>query len=613
VAVAVKALNGAIAELAGSGLTAGQKEKMQIIATAASDYEKSFASYVEAAGADAATATNWKMVGEKLVASLAQADERVNRSFLLLRIAGVYYLKDRNDERWKALQAGIADLTPILNTWLASAKKGVDAAGIKTAFEEYLASAASMKTIIAKKADLDALLVTTGRAVIDNAAAVETELDNELRQTSTFAVLLILVSAGAALLLGIGIAILLTLSITRPVRKAVKFAAAISSCDFSDTLDIKQKDEMGVLAESLNDIVLRMRDMCGTIQDGAEQVSSSSAQIAASAQTLATDSQSQASALEETSAAVQQLTASVEQVAEHAQAQASSGEQGSSAISQVRVSIEEISHSLISIADLAAKSVDKSVEGADAVQKVVQAITQISSGSDKIAGIVNVISDIADQTNLLALNASIEAARAGEHGRGFAVVAEEVSKLADRSASSTKEIESLIKESVRNVNSGVAIAEGSQAAMGQIRDASQSVKSMIVELSTSMGQQVTALKELVSAIEKISEMNQSISAATEEQSVNAKEVAKAVENVSDLTQSAASAAEEMSASTEQLSAMAKQLRTLISGFKLKAIAKSASTHEGAGETVRPSLTTAAHEGNGNANVRQNPQVLSTVA
>jgi methyl-accepting chemotaxis protein len=106
--------------------------------------------------------------------------------------------------------------------------------------------------------------------------------------------------------------------------------------------------------------------------------------------------------------------------------------------------------------------------------------------------------------------------------------------------------------------------------MEQIRESSQQVKKTIVDLSSSLSQQVAALKELVGAIENISQMSQSISAATEEQTTNAKEVAKAIENVSELTQSAASAAEQMSASTEQLSGMANQLRELISGFKTRA-------------------------------------------
>jgi hypothetical protein len=257
----------------------------------------------------------------------------------------------------------------------------------------------------------------------------------------------------------------------------------------------------------------------------------------------------------------------VQQVSDNAQSQAAAVEEGSSSMTQVNTSILDVSRNLSEIAKLAGQSVEKAVQGAKAVQHVVEGISLISGSSEKIGGIVTVISDIADQTNLLALNAAIEAARAGEHGRGFAVVADEVSKLADRSSASTKEIGSLIKESGRNVLQGVEMAQGSQETMEQIRAASQTVQEMMAGLSNSMSQQVEAIKELTQALESVSEMSQSISAATEQQTSTAKQVATAVEDVSSVTQNAAVAAERMSASTERMTDMAQELIQLTAKFK----------------------------------------------
>jgi methyl-accepting chemotaxis protein len=381
---------------------------------------------------------------------------------------------------------------------------------------------------------------------------------------------IVLIVAGIAIALGFLIYFVFSRSITTPLSKGVAFAQLVAGGDFSQQLDIRQKDEVGMLVEALNTMSMKLKDMITTIMDSADQVAASSEEISASSQSLAEGSQSQASTLEETSASVEELTASVDQVSGNAQSQAAAVEEGTASMAQVQRSIDEISKSLTDIAGLATQSVDKSVEGARAVMEVVEGINLISDSSEKIAGIVNVISDIADQTNLLALNASIEAARAGEHGRGFAVVADEVSKLADRSSTSTKEIGALIKESVKNVTRGVETAKGSQGAMEEIRGASQKVKEMIVGLSDALGQQVGAIKELAKALENVSEMSQSISAATEEQTSNAKQVAKAVESVNELTQAAASAAEEMSSSTEQLSGMAQELQKMTGQFKISA-------------------------------------------
>ncbi len=237
----------------------------------------------------------------------------------------------------------------------------------------------------------------------------------------------------------------------------------------------------------------------------------------------------------------------------------------------VQESIKEVARSLGEISDLANQSVDKSEEGAGAVGKVVAGIQRIASSSEKIGGIVDVISDIADQTNLLALNAAIEAARAGEHGRGFAVVADEVSKLAERSSSSTKEISALIRESVGSVAKEVEIANGSQEAMKQIRLYSRKVQEMIATLSGSMSRQMAASSELAHALTSINEMSQGISAATQEQDAGARQVSSAVENVNELTQAAAAAAEHMSAATVELSGMAEALQQRVAQFRIRAL------------------------------------------
>jgi methyl-accepting chemotaxis protein len=487
-----------------------------------------------------------------------EAKQRMDES---VKLYGSLPLEANEIENWKQFQAA-------LNTWwgdheeLVRVAKEYEASPSDELFTRMFDQAKEKSNVSIDPAQK---LLEKGHemGLKDADAAISNSEKASVRIRAISAVGLI---AGPVLALLLGT--LLAFSITRPLAKGVAFAQLVAAGDFSQRLDIHQRDEVGTLADSLNEMSAQLSEMVATVQSSADQLAASSEQISTTAQSLAEGAQGQASTLEETSASVEQLSASVDQVSEHARSQVMAVGQSAGTMAEVQAAIQTVSQSMGEISDLASSSVEKSQEGARAVSQVVEGISRIAESSARIGGIVTVISEIADQTNLLALNASIEAARAGEHGRGFAVVADEVSKLADRSSSSTKEIESLIKESVKHVGQGVETASGSQGAMEQIRVSSKKVQEMIAGLSRSMGEQVEAIKSLTSALAAVSEMSLNISAATGEQSANAKQVSRAVENVNETTQAAATSAEELSSSTLELTAMAQKLQMLVGQFKI---------------------------------------------
>jgi len=392
-------------------------------------------------------------------------------------------------------------------------------------------------------------------------ASIVASLRSALLQTALMAV-------GILTLLSISTFLITRFLVAKPVRLVGKSVEEIAQGDLSSTVNFSSRDELGSLAGAVNEMVARLRDMVVQIRETSGQLNESSTEIEESSRQLASGAQSQAATLEETSAAVEELTASVEQVASHAQNQSASVERSSVSMKEMRVSAQSVSTTLHEVSESSQESVRMAHSGVEAVNATVTAIEEISQKSEQIGTIITVISDIADQTNLLALNASIEAARAGEHGRGFAVVAQEVSKLAERSASSTREIQQLIDDSGKNVTKGVKVAQGALGAMDAIITGAQKTNKAVSDLSTQIQGQIDSIASVASATEEITEMSHSISAATEEQTTNARQVAAAVENVNELTQQAATAAGQMSDATIQLHQLSQQLSELMGQFAL---------------------------------------------
>jgi len=325
-----------------------------------------------------------------------------------------------------------------------------------------------------------------------------------------------LIAAATSVALVIALCVFLFLAIrmriTRPLADAVEAARRLAEGDLTARLASARGDEIGQLMRSIDGIGDGLGDIARSVRKAAASMAGSTSEIAAGNADLSSRTETQAHELQLTASSLDLLTRTVRDNAGHSARASALAADASVAVQQE----------------------------AGAMQEAVEAMNGIQASAQRIADVIGIINGIAFQTNILALNAAVEAARAGEQGRGFAVVAEEVRHLAQRSASAAKEIESLITESVAQVDAG----------HGLVTDAGRNMETVL------------------GRIRAVADLMGNISQASSEQSEQIGRINHAVSRMDDSTQQNSALVEEAAAAAKSLEDQAAELARVVEVFQL---------------------------------------------
>jgi methyl-accepting chemotaxis protein len=333
---------------------------------------------------------------------------------------------------------------------------------------------------------------------------------------------------------------LLTISITKPISKALDAAETIAEGNLTQPIHVDGTDEAGRLLAAMAKMQSKLRDTLQRISGSATQLASAAEELNSVTDESARGLTQQNNEIEQAATAVNEMTSAVEEVARNAVSTSEASKNATTSAGDGRDLVQE------TVSAIERMSAD--------VQSTATLIGDLANESRDIGKVLDVIRGLADQTNLLALNAAIEAARAGEAGRGFAVVADEVRALAHRTQQSTSEIERMIG----------SIQSGTEHAVDSMRNSTERAESTL-NIARGAG---LSLDTINTAIVEINERNLVIASAAEEQAQVAREVDRNLVNIRDLSVQSATGANQTSAASNELSRLALDLNNMVGRFSL---------------------------------------------
>lgn len=370
--------------------------------------------------------------------------------------------------------------------------------------------------------------------------------------------------------------------ITKPITKCVSFTKDISAGDFSRTLEISNKDEIGELALSLNMMTSNLSKMLKDLTVGIEILFSSSSELSTiscemsvGAEETTAIANTVAVSTEQISTTINSIASASEEMSVNIQSISSTAEEMSQNMNSVASSIEEMS---VSVRNIAQNSQDGAKVSSDAMEKSKNAtsvMAVLGDAAKEIGKVTLLIKRIAEQTNLLALNATIEAASAGDAGRGFAVVANEIKELARQSSQAAEDIARRIEGVQKNTSESVQAIEMMANIIRNMNELSliimRTVEQQTIttnDISANVQQLNIGSRNIASAIAEIAKGSNDMSRNAGEAAKAANEVANNIQGVSQAANDSSTAASRVNMSAGELEKIASDIRNMVSKFKI---------------------------------------------
>ena len=358
----------------------------------------------------------------------------------------------------------------------------------------------------------------------------------------------------SAIVLSCLVSLLVARRLTALLKKGVDFAKKMSEGDFTQTLEIDQKDEIGVLAKALNHMGSNLRQMFGNMSTGVQTLASSSTELSV----ISGRTASGVKAMSEKAATV---AAAAEEASANTNSVAASMKEAATNLASVASATEEMSTTVAEIASNSEKARTIGEQATAQAQAISSLMQQLGQAAQEIGKVTETITDISSQTNLLALNATIEAARAGAAGKGFAVVANEIKELARQTAAATEDIKAKI--AAVQTSTGGAIAD-----IEKITGVIKEVGSIVSTIAAAIEEQATVTKDVAGNIAQASTGVKDANERVAQTATVSKSIASDVAGVNAAVGDIRQGGEQVQASAMELSQLAEQLKGLVGQFKV---------------------------------------------